>query len=496
MSPPPLPSFPLLTSLGTLLPSPPPPPPPPPRPPSSSSPYPRDPRTGNTLWRPISRADHVRQRLKLVRAQHALVDEPTGLATLAETALAKRQVRYAALHAARRDKKDRDEADRRARRSGLRGDDPYSNWDTPAFLPEDAFYRPPVPRCVAVLTGIPTLAWRYGAVCMVHPVRRDPTDPLGRRGIPVFAGEITTTVVLDEKGEEVVVDATPLLRKFDPKAREDRTETFDLVRVERAVQFAAAQGKRDKRRKCLRCRVRGLPCSLERRRNVKSEKCEGCRRNEFRYCLRVVWDGKTGRAEDDKGPVARYEYVSVKKTGGLGKKKVDLLVYVRDAEVDVEEVRRCAEELLDGDGRVKLWGAAVDAAAVALPSWKDGYCKSLARKNKFDADFVRRWNGDAEVPEKKEIDKGAVTRQDYFRLLHEKWRFYNPYAPREPGQRRVGELPSEAEIARMVEDVLGEPGQWRDGDGRLPSEAEIDRMVEEALGDATQADSDCRDKSP
>ncbi|KAH8910134.1 hypothetical protein BR93DRAFT_935790 [Coniochaeta sp. PMI_546] len=415
MSPPLLPSFPLLTTQGTL-------PSPPPRPPS---PYPRDPRTGNTIWSPTSQADHIRQRLKLVRLQHLTAD-PQIAATCAETALARQQVRYAALHAARQDKKSKDE---RARRTRWEDPDPFVSWETPATLPEDVFYRPAAPACVAVLSGVPNLAWGYGRVCMVHPLRQDPVGPAGK-GIPVFAGEVG-----EGKG---------ILKRLDPRAREDRTERFDLVRVERAVCFAAVEGRRDGRGRCLRCKVGGLLCSLERKGNWGKKKCEACRRNGCRFCLRLVWDVKTGRAEDDTGRLARYKYVRVRKTEGW--RKFDVLVYVRDTEgeVDVEEVRRCAQQLVDGEV-VSLWGTALnsnDRSSMALPSWKDGYCKSLTRKNQLDTAFVRRWRGDDGIREP-EIDKAAVTWQDYFQLLDEKWRYFNPYMPREPRPRiQSGDRPA------------------------------------------------------
>ncbi|OIW33915.1 hypothetical protein CONLIGDRAFT_640988 [Coniochaeta ligniaria NRRL 30616] len=408
MSPPPLPTFPLLTALNTL-PSPPPP---------SPTPYPRDPLTGTAVSSPLSQADHIRQRLKLVRAQHQ-VSDPLTLATWAESAAAVRQVRFAALHAAREAKKVKDTEERYERWDDT---DPFVSWGTPALLPEECYYRPAAPACVAVLSGTPNTAWGYGRVCMDHPVREDPLD--GRRGIPVFAGEVT-----EGKG-------MGLVRTSDPKMRRERTERFDVVRVERAVYFAGREGKRDVGGRCLRCKVKGLMCSLERRRNAGKAMCEGCRRNGCGFCLRVVWDAETGRAEDDRGREARYRYVRVKKGRGT------VLVYVRgvDGEVDVEEVRRCAEELIDGEG-VSLWGTTLDAndrGAMVLPSWKDGYCKALTRKSELDTAFVRRWRGDDGVQEP-EIDRAGVTSQDYFKLLDEQWRYHNPYKPREPRRWQLGD---------------------------------------------------------
>lgn len=393
MPPPLLPDFPLLTALGT--PSPPPSPPPL-----------RDPRTGTAISpSPISQADHTRQRLKLVRLQHTVTD-PISVATHVESVIAKREVRYAALHASREAQNLRDRADR-ARRWREDGD-PFAAWDTFRVLPGELFYRPPVPSSVALVTGIPDIAWGFGGVCMVQPLREDLFRP--GRTVPVFAGEVTRGM--------------GLLRKFDPVARQDRTERFDVMRVERAVYFASAEGKRDEREKCLRCRVRGLPCSFERMRGREKGLCEGCRRNGCKFCLGVL----AGGPEDDMGTEKGYTYVRVKKVRQL--KRLDFWVYVKvEGEVDIEEVTLYAEELLDAEG-VSLWGTTVDSGAVVLPSWKDAYCKSLARKRELDKEFVEEWTG--EEVQLEEIDREGVTWKDYFQLLDEKWRLHNPYQPREP----------------------------------------------------------------
>lgn len=232
--------------------------------------------------------------------------------------------------------------------------------------------------------------------------------------MPVFAGEVTVDM--------------GFRRRFDPLLRRARAERFDAMRVERAVYLAAKDGKRDAAERCLRCRVSGLPCSFERRRGREKKVCEGCRRNGCRFCLGVVLGGSGTLARKDG-----RRYVTVRKTRGSG--TVDVVVYVREAEeVDVAEVREYAEELMDEKG-LTFCGTTLDAGAAVLPSWKDAYCTSLAQKRELDNAFVKEWTG--QETQQEAIDREGVTWKDYFRLLDEQWRRYNPYQPREPRPRRL-----------------------------------------------------------
>ncbi|KAJ9133224.1 hypothetical protein NKR19_g9137, partial [Coniochaeta hoffmannii] len=353
---------------------------------------------------PLSVADHLRQRLKLVRLQHTFTD-PDAVATHVESVIARREVRFAALHARRLLDSARARAERR--RLFLASPDPFVAWDTPRVLPAEMFYRPPPPACVVALTGIPTSAWGYGGVCMDHLLREDLLRP--GRAVPIFAGEVR--------------NGMGVLEKFDPVARRERAERFDVMRVERAVYFAGKWGKREAGRKCLRCRMKGLPCSFERMAGREKGTCEGCRRNRCKWCLRV-WDGK---AKGEEG----WRYVRVKIRRGL--KKVEMVVSVKEEEeeVDAGEVRRYAEELTDGED-VSVFGTALDKGAMVLPYWKDAYCKTLTKERALDKVFVEKWTG--QEVEQQEVDMEGATSKDYFRLLDQKWRRRHPYQPREPSR--------------------------------------------------------------
>lgn len=409
MSPPLIPDFPLLTATGLLpststsFPR--------PRPPPSFSPDHRpdlrDPLTGTAVSAtPLSTEDHIRQRLKLVRLRHHLA--------AADAAAKRRAEKVRPLLASR------------------------------------AAAAPLPPPSVAALTGVPTtLALACGgAVGMAHLLllRQDGDDdrsspssssrwlPGGRgrgprqrqrhqRGIPVFAGEQPRV-------------GMGLLAMFDPVARRDRAERLDVMRFDRAVYLAAKDGKRDGRRRCLRCRVRGLPCSFERMRGREKKACEECRRNGCRFCLGVVLQGGGGRVGGELGAEG-WRYLTVRKTAGSSS-KVDVLLYVREAEeVDLGEVREYAEELMNERG-LTLWGAALDAGAAVLPSWEDAYCKSLTEKRALDNALAEERTG-RETQEA--IYSESVTWKDYFRLLNETGRRRNPYRPREPRRLLPGREP-------------------------------------------------------
>jgi hypothetical protein len=318
-------------------------------------------------------------------------------------------VRYAALHA------DRLAAAARARQERLArwlaaDDDPFAAWETPAVLTSDLFYRPPVPASVAAVSGIPDLAWRYGEVCMEHGLREDLDRP--GRAIPVFAGEVRSGM--------------GVLEKFDPVRRPERTERFDVARFERAVALESVMGKRDRGVRCLRCVVQGLPCSFERMRGREKTRCEGCRRNGCKFCL-GVWD-------PNAGVVARYRYVKAKMTRGL--KETVVVVFVKDEErVDDKEVKRYAEELMEVQA-ASLFGTTLEKRAVVLPEWKDTYCKTLKTKRELDKNFIEEWTGE-EVPQA-EVETEAITWQDYFHLLDEKWRSRHPYQARGPEPQLSG----------------------------------------------------------
>lgn len=283
------------------------------------------------------------------------------------------------------------------------------------------------------MSGIPTTAAGYGRVDMRHPVAEDDED-VGPR--PVFAGEV--------RGDGTV-EAMGVVGVWDAGRRRGRTEWFDEVRLERAVALAEVEGKRVGG-KCLRCRVKGMPCSVERARSWARKECEGCRRNGCRWCLRVVDDKTRGSAEDDDGG-ERWKYVRVWKKRGW--RKVDVLVYVREeGEVDMEEVKAYAEELIDGE-ETSLWGTTLDAndrGALMLPAWKKGYEKTLKRKKELDKEFVDRWRGYKEIQEEEE--KRDSSAKDYFALLAAEWASNHPYMPRETQRRR---LLADAEIEKHIE---------------------------------------------
>jgi hypothetical protein len=266
---------------------------------------------------------------------------------------------------------------------------------------------------------------------MIHPVR---FDPLNGRRMPLFAGEV-------KNGK-----AMRMLRRFDPVAVAERTARFDEVRFQRAVAVAEGRdGWRDGSWRCLRCRVERVPCSLERRRNWETERCVGCRRNGCGYCLHMA-DKQTGFARDDADGT-RYRYVSVKRR--RGRTGVNVVVYVRTAdEVDVDDVRRYAEELVDGRP-TSLWGVTLDAndrGAMVLPSWTEAYDMTVDLKERLDKDFVTRFRGYEEIQDK--IEREAATWQDYFDLLHLKWTFAHPHMQREPQRRRILADPSKEEFIR------------------------------------------------
>ncbi|KAB5570392.1 hypothetical protein GE09DRAFT_1103093 [Coniochaeta sp. 2T2.1] len=249
---------------------------------------------------------------------------------------------------------------------------------------------------------------------MAHPVRADPKNNGKGVGIPVFAGEV------GEKG------GMSILEKFDPVARRDRTEKFDVVRFEKAVWEAKTMGGRDRRGRCLRCRVRDLPCSLERKRGPEKKECEGCRRNNCAYCLRIVCDRETARV------ARKFPWVKV----GMvkGRRKGEIVVWVRDDEegkVDVDEVRKCAEELLEGEG-TRIWGMALDAndtGELVLPSWQEVYfavAKSEAEKDKAFVDSYLGYE-----TELRAVDMEDLTWKDWFQLQEQRRRARHPYTSRE-----------------------------------------------------------------
>lgn len=447
MSPPTLNDFPLLTTTGTLT-----------TPPSlPPTPYPRDPLPPHLpISHPISpvRAAHIRQRRKLARF-HFAQRIPALEAEQEEDRLAKDAVLYSHLHARRL----QDAQAKRQQRLAAVDSDPYVFWDTPRVFDPAWFIRPPVPKSITALTGIPPAG--YGDVCMAH---RMAWHPVGNRPTPFLA--------------DVVRNSMNPMERWDPVRTVERTARFDEMRVGYAVSMARREGKRTGR-KCLRCQINGMPCSLERDRSKHKGCCVACERNGV-WCIQVIVPGKKiVRAEGDEGEPPRFLYLDISRPGT---REEVMRLYVRDEDArgHMDEIEALATSLLEGEARPNLHGVLLnndDRKNLVLPNWQKAYEKKRQAKEKKDRLFMEEcrtmYNPDRAIMHY-ENSKDQQQQQktlnpdwkDYFQMMNYIWRQRNGLTPREPPHRRADFLdPKQVEYLRrwywrmiLEPDRLGERG--------------------------------------